>query len=57
LQRGTVQELHRVVEDAVVRSTVVKDGDRVGVRQAGGRELRAIGDFRTLEPIGLSSFS
>jgi hypothetical protein len=34
LERRAVEELHRVLEDAVVRSAVVEDRDRVRVREA-----------------------
>ena len=37
LQGRAVEELHRVVEDAVVGSPVVEDGDGVGVGQARGQ--------------------
>ena len=37
LQRRAVEELHRVVEDAVVGSPVVEDGDRVGVGEPRGQ--------------------
>ena len=32
-ERRAVDELHGVVEDAIGRSTIVEDRDRVGVRQ------------------------
>ncbi len=36
LQVRAVEQLHRVIEDAVVGPPVVEDGDRVGVGQARG---------------------
>jgi hypothetical protein len=37
LQVRAVEQLHRIVEDAVVGSAVVEDGDGIGVRQARGQ--------------------